>query len=256
MNGIGVNCATHPKVEAVAKCAKCGKPICPTCYDAFELPNNGGHVCADCYKKAVRSEISEIDSLKKMTKREIGFIIFGFVFGFIVDILLFFVGLNRIGIADVEPLLNLMKASPEGLFYLIPLVYIPFALGSLMTVLKRVFRVFRATNDGSEDSWIWALVFAIIAGWFMLLVTPIITIYRFVVRIKDKNRLNVILANDQQLLTAIDNFIAETLKPSAVEQAAAGGDVEISLDAILASSAGSDAALCDNGEILRTIRTR
>lgn len=90
----------------------------------------------------------------------------------------------------------------------------------------------------------------------MLLVTPIITIYRFVVRIKDKNRLNVILANDQQLLTAIDNFIAETLKPSAVEQAAAGGDVEISLDAILASSAGSDAALCDNGEILRTIRTR
>lgn len=249
-----MNCATHTNSPAVARCDACGKPICQTCYDSFDLPNNEGHLCADCYKKEVRSEISEVNSLVGMTKREIGFIVFGFIFGFIIDILLFFVGLNKLGIADVEPMINLVKEG--GFVYLIPLVYIPFALGSLMTVLKRVVRVFRASNDGEENSWIWALVIALIAGWFMLLVTPIITIYRFAVRIKDKNRLNVILANDQRLLTAIDNFLAESLKPSYVEQAAAGGDVEISLDAILASSSGSDAALCDNGEILRTIRSR
>lgn len=243
-----MNCVTHTKSPAVAQCDECGRPICQLCYDSFELPNDEGHLCADCFKKEVNEEISEVNSLISMTKREIGFIIFGFFAGLIGAIVLLFIFL-------FNPMKDPSFSQPNPLMYLL-ILYMPFALGSLMTVLKRIFRVFKATNDGSEDSWIYALIFAIIAGWAMLLVTPIITIYRFVVRIKDKKRLNVILGNDQHLLTAIDNFIAESLKPSIVEQSAAGGDVEISLDAILASSAGSDAALCDNGEILRTIRLR
>ena len=68
-----MSCVTHEKRDAVYQCDKCGAPICRQCYDDFAL-NEGEddetHLCSECYKEAVRSEIAEVRSLKGMVIRE------------------------------------------------------------------------------------------------------------------------------------------------------------------------------------------
>lgn len=231
-----MNCSTHPKKPAVAKCDNCGAPICETCYDAFELPDNEGHLCANCYKEELRSDAAEAEALKGMVKKEFIFIIIGLIVGLALGIYC---------------LVN--YGSPFGV---IAIIFLPFIMGSLITIIKKIKNQYSEERDESDDggSNFLTLIFIILLN---ILGSPITTIVRFVQRVGDMRTLNRIYSQNIQAISAIDEFITRTLQPSAVATAAeGGGDVEISLDSILASGLGSDAALCDNGEILRTIRTR
>lgn len=229
-----MNCSQHPNRPAVYECDCCGAPICQSCYDDFDLPNDEGHLCADCYKEELRSEAAEALSLKSMVKKEFILIIVGLIVGLILGIIMC-VDMGVTGIAGIA--------------------IFPFIFGSLMTIVKKIKNEYSETrNEGDDTNWI-SLVLIII---FNLALAPVTTIVRFVQRIGDMKKLNRIYEQDINAITTIDDYLERSLQPSAVSSAASGsgGDVEISLDAILASGAGSDSALCDNGEILRTVRTR
>lgn len=236
-----MNCSTHTNRPAVYKCDYCGKPICEACYNDFDIPDEGVHLCADCYKEYIRKDAAEAHSLKGMVVREFVFIIIGLIVGLILGLDICF----GFGITTDEP---------TGI--IIAPIYLPFIIGSLLTIIKKIkYSYENSREEGDDTNWV-TLIFIII---FQLLIAPITTIVRFFQRIGDMRKLNRIERQDMEFLATVERYIEESLKPSYVEQSASGGasgDVEISLDAILASSAGSDAALCDNGEILRTIRTR
>lgn len=238
-----MNCSTHESRPAVYECDNCGQPICQSCYNTFELPN-GAHVCSNCAKEAIREEIAEVDSLKSMVKREFVFIILGFIVGLGVGI---------------YALINLLGGDWTGLAVAI-MIFAPFVFGSLLTIIKKIKNQYMeerdtSGSDVSTGSNIATLLMLIVIN---ILLAPIITIVRFIQRIGDMRQLNNIAQNDQSVLLNIDEYIAQSLKPSNVAASANGEveDVEISLESILAAGGGSEAALCDNGEILRTVRTR
>lgn len=90
------------------------------------------------------------------------------------------------------------------------------------------------------------------------MIAPITTIGRFIQRIIDMVRLNRIMQADSAFLVRVDEYIAQSLQPTMVEAAAAGGvgadlGQEISLDDILGDSG---VQIADNGEVLRQVRTR
>lgn len=242
-----MNCITHEKRPAVHECDSCGDPICQSCYDAFETPD-GAHVCSECYKEAVRSEIAEVKSLKSMVKGEFICIIIGLVFGLFVGIDFIISSLKS---PDAQNMMPLM---------IIAMLYCPFIFGSLITIIKKIKNGYDEKKDTSGGEYSSGANFATLVMLIFanLLIAPITTIVRFVQRIGDMKQLNRIAENDERYLTSIDEFIAQSLQASAVSASATGevADTELSLDSILAACGGSEAAVCDNGEILRTVRTR
>lgn len=235
-----MNCTTHNNRPAVYECDRCGKPICESCYNDFDIASGDEHLCSECYKNAVRDEIAEVKSLKRMVIREFVFIIIGLIVGLVLGLDICF----GFGIVSDEP--TGMVVAP---------IYLPFIFGSLLTIIKKIKNEYSEQRvEGDDTNWV-TLIFVIIIN---LLLAPIMTIVRFFQRIGDMRKINRIAEQDEALLVTIDDYIARSLQPSAVAASSEGSaeDVEISLDAILASGAGSDAALCDNGEILRTVRAR
>lgn len=238
-----MNCNTHTSRPAVYECDACGQPICESCYNTFELPN-GAHVCSNCYKEAVRDEIAEVSALKGMVKREFIFIIIGLIVGLGIGLYCLISWLGT-----------------ELQFAAIPLmIFLPFVFGSLMTIIKKIRNQYSEERDtsGGDTSMGYNFAMLIMIILINLLLAPIMTIIRFCQRIGDMKKLDRIAQNDQTLLVNIDEYIAQSNQPSTVAASANGdaADVEISLESILAAGGGSDAALCDNGEILRTVRTR
>ena len=238
-----MSCVTHEKRDAVYQCDKCGAPICRQCYDDFAL-NEGEddetHLCSECYKEAVRSEIAEVRSLKGMVIREFVFIIIGLIVGLILGL-------------DICFGFGIIMDEPTGMF--IAIIYLPFIVGSLLTICKKVYYKHQeARYNGDSSPWITPLFNIII----YLLIAPITTIGRFIQRIIDMVRLNRIMQADSAFLVRVDEYIAQSLQPTMVEAAAAGGvgadlGQEISLDDILGDSG---VQIADNGEVLRQVRTR
>lgn len=241
-----MNCTTHNNRPAVAECDRCGKPICESCYNDFHIQNEDDeHLCAECYKNAIRDEIAEVKSLKGMVIREFVFIIIGLIVGLVLGLDICF----GFGIVMDEP--TGMVVAP---------IFLPFVFGSLLTIIKKIKNSYMENRDTSGDDTSMGYNFAMIIFAIVLnvIAAPVMTTIRFFQRIGDMRKINRIAEQDEGLLVTIDDYIARSLQPSAVAASSEGSanDVEISLDAILASGAGSDAALCDNGEILRTVRTR
>ena len=72
----GNSCYYHQNEQAVAKCAKCGKPICQDCYDTYQVTSGeyaGKALCYDCCQEIVAENVKE---LKKQRRT----IIFNYIF--------------------------------------------------------------------------------------------------------------------------------------------------------------------------------
>lgn len=227
-----MNCSIHHSREAEYRCERCGTPICESCYDTNKM-----HYCPKCFRKAVADEAKEAEGVIKVVKKELKFIYAGLIVGAIASIALLISLFVQYGVEGLA----------MGAFWAF---FIPFICGSLGTLLKRLFRGLKGSGD---DGWWLAIIMVMVE----IAIAPITTIRRIIIRKKDIRRATEIYNDDMSGLPLIDQYIANANTPSAVEMSANGaGDVEISLDAILASGVGSDAALCANGEILRTIRER
>lgn len=241
-----MNCTTHNDRPAVAVCDHCGKPICERCYNDFHIKNEDDeHLCYDCFKRVLNEEIGEVRELKGMITKEFVFIIIGIIVGLFLGLDIYF----GFGIITSKPTHAIIAP-----------IFLPFIFGSLLTIIKRIKNSYMEVRDTSGDDTstgfnIAMIIFTIAIN---LAIAPIVTTIRFFQRLGDMKKLNRIATTDEDLLLAIEEYIAKSLRPSGVAASSEGNasDVEISLDAILASNLGSDAALCDNGEILRNVRER
>lgn len=220
-----MNCQMHPSSLAANKCAECNQAICQNCYKIFETPN-GAHLCASCFRKAVKAEMAEVSTLKGMVKREFIFIVIGLIVGFGVGLyLLFGAGL--------------------GLQSFWILIYLPFVFGSLMTIIKKIKNQFLEGRDVSGGDYAIGANFLTLgmAIFSNLFLAPITTGARFCQRIGDMKKLDRIAQNDQTLLAYVDEYIAKSNQSSVVEPS-------------FTVDGSSKATACDNGETLRTVRMR
>lgn len=86
-NGNGRSCHFHQNEPAVAKCAKCGKPLCQDCVDTYTVNNDeyaGKALCYDCCQALVAANVKE---LKKQRAKIIAMYIFtaiGMLFGALI----------------------------------------------------------------------------------------------------------------------------------------------------------------------------
>lgn len=248
-----MECSIHHNREATHKCAHCGAPICDSCYESNKL-----HYCPKCLKKAIQEEAREAESVLNQTKKETKNIKIGLIFGLIVAVIFSAILLIKPDLLDPS-----LSGGVPWYICIVLLIWVPSVFGSFLTLCKSVWRTIKRTKDLSEDDsdgagGIIRLIIVIYKIVFCILFAPIVTIHRLRVRKKDIAQVTQIYNDDIAAIPLVERYIANANQPSAVEQAASGeaGDVEISLESILASGVGSDAALCSNGEILRTVKNR
>lgn len=83
----GNTCYYHENEEAVAKCAKCGKPICQDCYDNYGVSTGeyeGEALCYDCCKQIVSQNVKNLKKQRGKIIRMYIFTIIGMIFGGII----------------------------------------------------------------------------------------------------------------------------------------------------------------------------
>lgn len=235
-------CATHKNLNAVAECDKCGAPICEICYDNFDLTDDGEtyHFCADCYKEFMVAEREEADDLKKMVRKEFIGIIAGMVIGLILAILFILDVMN----GQASPVLAVVG------------VYAMFLGGSFITIAKKIKHMYdeNRSNDGSVNFFI--IVMYIVIG---IMISPIVTIARIVLRIIDYKKLNGIITANVELVNTFDNAVRESITQTMnigvvanMADALESGGEEINIDLSLSDGITIGA----HGEVLRAIRTR
>ncbi|MBQ7642824.1 MAG: hypothetical protein IJS67_02870 [Clostridia bacterium] len=83
----GSCCHFHPNEPAVAKCSRCGKPLCQDCVDTYQVNDEKYQdkaLCYDCCQKIVADNVKQ---LKKQRAKIIAMYIFtalGMIFGAII----------------------------------------------------------------------------------------------------------------------------------------------------------------------------
>lgn len=157
----GNTCYYHENEEAVAKCARCGKPICQDCYDNYGVTSGeyeGKALCYDCCKELVAENVKQL----KKNKLKIAFT-------FIFTLLGMLIG----GILGYAFTGGGVEGVPAGNTTLFVAVYACIG-GCFWTFIKCWFiRIYR-TCKGS-DNWIISLAIGIVVG---CIIEVVLSIYR------------------------------------------------------------------------------
>lgn len=85
----GPVCHYHKDEPAVAKCARCGKPICQDCFDNYGVNDDmyqGRALCYDCCRELVAQNVKDLTKNKNKIKFQFILSIIGMVIGFIVGL--------------------------------------------------------------------------------------------------------------------------------------------------------------------------
>lgn len=83
----GNACYYHQNEPAVAKCAKCGKPICQDCYDTYQVAIGeyaGKALCYDCCQEIVAENVKELKKQRRKIATMYIFTLLGMLFGFLM----------------------------------------------------------------------------------------------------------------------------------------------------------------------------
>jgi len=181
----GMACYHHPSQQAVAECKVCGKGICKNCNDVYGFTSGeyaGNALCYECTTALIAENAVDVDAFRELVKKERKWMIIGAIFGLIAIAPIF---------------MTVMEMSP-------PLAFLlgPFVGSSLGTIFKRIKEAFAGDSDN--------IVFAVIVALFMIFVSPIITIYRFVIRLKQIKQAGEIISTDERILQEMSDYFAYT----------------------------------------------
>ena len=83
----GPVCHYHKDEPAVAKCARCGKPICQDCYDNYGVNDDmykGRALCYDCCRELVAQNVKDLKKNKAKIMFQFILSLIGIVIGFIL----------------------------------------------------------------------------------------------------------------------------------------------------------------------------
>ena len=161
------NCEDRP---AVARCSKCGKGLCRECADNLKSEETGKILCVDCLNEEMAEDVVWAESRKNAVKKEMIFIIIGFVMGLAIEIFLFAKSTNDNG----------KYAELWFMLWMLSLVFfLPTLLASFRTIIKKV------------KNTTYSVILRIILFIILCVVSPIIFIWRIVKRAKDIKRLKM-----------------------------------------------------------------
>lgn len=156
----GPSCHYHKDEPAIARCARCGKPICQDCVDNYRVSGGeyAGHaLCYDCCKELVASNVEDL-------KRNKGKIMFQFILSIIGMVIGFIYGMSA-GVASGEIgagfIAGLVGAAVGGVF-----------LSALKVFFSMVWDVIKIAISGRFGL---LTVLSIIWNLFVLIIKCIIT---------------------------------------------------------------------------------
>ena len=150
--------------QAVGRCSKCGKALCQECVETFKSRKNEV-LCGDCKKAEIQETYALMELRKKEIRKELIFILIGFI----------------IGILGVIILSKVWE--PEAM---VLIIWAPFVVASFGTFHK--FKEKHSIN----------FLFTIIMFFIFVLISPIMFIVRICKRqghIKRIKRYQVVLEN-------------------------------------------------------------
>lgn len=142
------NCDDRP---AVSTCSKCGKGLCAECTDKLRSPETGKILCVDCLNAELREGAKLAVQAKDVVKREI----VGMIVGGIIGIIL---------MAVLIPLLATT-----------PFLFLAFFMPTLFASFFTLFHFARRRG----------FFLGILFFFFGMIASPIVFIWRLVVRIKN-----------------------------------------------------------------------
>jgi len=160
-------CYHHPSQEAVARCSECQKSICKDCYDIYSVGIGAGKtLCFNCAEKTVKEHAADVAAFRKQVDNERTWMVVGAIFGYAVG-----------GMGSGSPIVSVCVFT----------AFIGASLGTIINTVKRV-----NSRDGDDAAWVAAIG--------LIIISPIITIYRFVKRFYQIKQAREVIANDEHIL--------------------------------------------------------
>ena len=141
------SCYYHSNEQAVARCAKCGKPLCQDCAETYQVNDDtygGQPLCYDCCKELVAANVRDLKKNKRKIKIQFILSLIGMIAGFLLS----FVPIIATGEVAMAFVVGLFFAAYGACFF----SFIKFYFTSLWQGLKAVVS---ALFDGD---WVGALV--------------------------------------------------------------------------------------------------
>jgi len=218
---VGIECGSHTSKQAVVLCRDCGKGICRDCYDSYGAGIGAGKaLCFECTERMVQKHLFEINEFRSVVKGERTWMIIGAVIG---SFLLAYWGSN-------QPASN---AGTVIIFWILG-AFIGASIGTIIiSTIKAGF------SSGKEEGMGTGCVVAVISALGMLLISPIMSIYRFFKRNKQIKQANAIIASDERILQEIRAYFAYTQ----VLEKNAGADIAKLVSGELSGNAYAQAVL-------------
>jgi len=189
-----MGCYHHPSRDAVAQCRKCGKGMCKECYDLYGVSSGeyaGKALCYDCTTEIVAENVAGFEALKKRVQWERIFICIGAVLGAFAGLIF----LDDPTLDGTQKFWGFVTCVGVG--------------GSLGTIIKGMFWAFIGARREGEDGGN-SLAQAGCAGVFLVIFSPIITVWRFFSRFSQIARCNEIIESDSQALRQMRDYFAYT----------------------------------------------
>ena len=233
-------CLFHRYRSGEYICSHCGASVCGHC--AYPLTYESGEertLCTQCAQRYYLDSLTEAIEVNQRLKRELQFMMLGFLFG----CLLFASGMS-LGIL------------------------MPFVFGSLITIARKVYFFAKdagfltdmknSAKEGSAGGFLIPLIILLLIIGIILILSPIIFIYRVVVRLKDLKKINQIIQKIHEdvavLQGLIDNARAESVDGGVNVSALEGTGEDEAFN--YAVSGMAQFSTSNTGEIIRRIDRR
>ena len=232
-------CINHRFRDGEFICSNCGAPICRHCMFTY-TSDEGKQVtlCSQCAQRQYLDPLTEAIEVYQRLRKELLFMAIGFLFGLLC-----------------------MASSPLGLLT-------PFIFASLITIAKRIYTIAlksgfiddvkesikQQSSYGLFGQFLGLLLFIAV----VLLLSPIIFIYRIVIRFIDirhiKNIIQTIHGNVADIQTLIDNARMESISEMSNVSALEGTGDDEAFNFVASGLAKFNAS--KTGEIIRKIDRR
>lgn len=196
-----LNCYHHANCDdrlAVATCSECGKGLCAECADRLHSPTTDRILCVDCLNAELDVTVARASAAGKATMRELVMIGVGLVIGIILAVIL----------------ANVLESWS----------FIAYFMPTLFACLGTIWQM-----RSGYGLLIGALIFIV-----LMLVSPIIFIWRVFVRIRDIIALKKFAACQTAYRNANDKFfqLARSMKSEKADPAKIRRELEIEYAAI------------------------
>lgn len=195
------NCYHHLDRPASGTCNSCGKGLCHECIDTLRT-SDGLILCVDCYKKTLNENVAKVKKARKVIITELVMIVVGLIIGLIIGI-----------VTQEGNSLGIIIAASIG--------------GSFGTIAKNLILMKRL-------GWGWLWIILKSALWFII--SPVVTLWRIIVRIKDIVRASRIARSDTEGAVLAEQFFKLARNPAARVENQKGE--ELDMDALLAQLGG------------------